>query len=715
MPSPGGAAATGAVAGAGTGAAVGSVVPVIGTAIGAGVGAIVGGVGGYLSASGTSEAQAAQNKAAAQNAASQSSQAWQNYLASRGINIQQLIAQFPDIQRSYQEALARGDKRDFDTWVYAALKAAPNHPIWNAIANPAGTAGAANTTLPAWAVGPDGKPLQPELLAQILGINSGAANPATAPAASIATVQNAHAFLQANPQVVQELMDAGVGTDGRSMEQWLVDHITTTEAQSGGGTFTDALRGFLTTPVSQGGGAVAPGGPAGTGANTTLDPAIAGLIPRATETLGGVFDGTYLKQILDAQKPVADFRQAEAEAQAAKINEQRRASGTILDTELAGIGGVTGARTAGAAGVYDAASNAASQVYQANVAKLADLLGIRKEAAQQIYDATVAGAGGVKDAKTTGAKDIYGQELLRADTYGQAANQALNRLLAQQGAERARRGFTGGSSGSDIVSARLMADYLQRGAGERATAGVNLAGRTADANVGYATETGKAGVGRATTIGQSNEADAAAKLAAAVDLAKSLGLAGVNRATTLAGTGEQAAIAQLQAKVADATRRLSYLTADGDIAKANADLKNAQDALAAITSDQSRKIGAVGAPFSLAGLDLGLKKSLNDQQYTGIDSLLARLNSFTTNPASGPGLTTTTPGPVLNNSQILGGTLTGLGSTVSNASSNAELMALIKSLNLGSTTPAPTKKPDNLDLMGSGTFLGGSSVFPGPG
>lgn len=691
MPS---AATSGALSGAASGAATGTaIMPGWGTAIGA----VVGGVGGYLSASGTADAQSAQNRAGDKQAAMQSAQAFSNYLASRGISIQQVAAANPQLEAEYERVRAAGDRRDFNTWLFEHLRNAPSDPVWAQINS--GQVGTANTTLPTWAVDENGNPLQPAMLQQL--------------------VAQSNAGRTAQQAAIVQGWASGGGANLRNV--W---DAATPEEQAAYGSFENFVRADYEANASPEQKAVitaavpgAAAGPAGTGSNLTLDPAIAALIPQATTTLGGVFDGTFLNQTNAALQPIAAARTADAAAQAARIIEQRGLSGALLGTELAGIGGVTAARTAGAGGVFDASTAAAQGVHDANVAKLAELLGVRREAAQQIYDASIAGAGGVREARTTGAQGIYDAELRVADTYGQANEQALARMLAQQGAERARRGFTGGSSGSNIVDARLTAEALQRGAGVRAGAGVGYQSRLSDAGVGYATDARTAGVGRATTIGQSNEADAAAKLTAAVDLAKSLGLAGTNRATTMAGTGEQDAIARLQAQVADATRRLGYLTSDGDIAKANADLKNAQDALTALTNDQNRKIGAIGAPFNLAGLDLGLKDKLTSQQYAGIDALMARLGSFNVGGASGPGLNTAMPGSVLNNSQIAGGVLSGVGSTVSNYASNKELMDLINSLNLGrgaSTTPTATPTGSAGTLTTPSNFLGNSSVFTGP-
>ena len=725
MPSPSVAGST--LSGAASGAAAGTAVfPGVGTAIGA----VIGGVGGYLSGSGTQSAQNQQNSAAAQQAAMQSAQSFNNYLSSRGISIQQVAAANPRFEQEYARVKAAGDRRTFDVWLYDHLRSAPNDPAWQQINT--GSVGAQNTTLPNYAVDANGNPLQPSLLNQLVGIQSGAPNiPAGAP------LETVLAELAKNPQFASLPPDWQADIAGQVQQSGLASVLSgnaSWAAENPG----DPASAALASWAQSGGGAGTPGaGPAGTGNASTLDPAISALIPKATETVGSIFDGTLLNQVTGALQPVADARNANAAAQAAKIDELRGLSGNVLNTELGGIQSVLDARRTGAGsifdasiasagGIRDAATTGAQNVYDTNVTKLADLLGVRRDAAAQIYDASIGAAGGVRDARTSGAKNIYDAEKLRADTYAQSAQDALGRILGEQTAERARRGFTGGSSGSGIVKARLMADYTQRGAGERAQAGVNYQGRLSDAGIGYATDAGRAGIGRATTLGQASEADSIAKLNAAVDLARQLGLvgtnyatstgtAGVTRATSLAGAGEQNAIAQLQAKVADATRRLGYLTSDADIAQANADLANAQDALKALTDNQNRMIGSTSAPFQLAGADLSLKDALTNQQYGGIDALLRRLSSFSTTPASGPQLTTSTPGAVLNNTQIAGGILSGLGSTIGNTSSNNSLAELIKLLGGSSgTTTTATERPtaaNGYNLGGTPGFLSGASVF----
>lgn len=736
---------------------------------------LVAGIGGAaLNAAGTSAAQSSQNKALAQNAASTNAANFFQGLAARGTNVQQIIKNDPRGSnfwpQQYAAAQAKGDKRDFDTWFVSAINASKSDPIWDLIANPAGTSGAANTTLPAWAVDANGKQIQPELYNQLVAQANGAANPAKAPVKNIATVENVAALFAANPTLRQGIVDNMAGSDDtRSPEQWLVDHITQTESQSGGGAYTTNLRNFLSaqaagrdthvvgddgiTPNANATAATSTGtaaGAPGVGNNTTLDPRISALIGQSTGAAAKIFDDTYLKQTQDALDPIAKARAAEAAAQLAKINEQRGLSGDLKNTELAGISDVLAARTAGAGGIYnaslasaggvrDAGTAAANDIYDTNVAKLAQVLGVRLDAAKQIYDASMTSAGGVRDARNTGAaaiydatktgaKDIYGAELGRADTYAQSAQDALGRILAQNTADRARQGFTGGSSGSDIVKARLMADYTQRGAGARADAGVNYQGRLSDAGigyqtrlsdsgVGYATDTGKAGIGLATTSGQSREQDAIAQLNAAVERAKGLGLintnfatqtgqAGVTQAGTLASAGEQNAIANLQAQADDARRRLTYLTSDADIAKANADLQNAQDQLTAITQNQNRQTGAVTLPYQLAGLDLATKNNLNSQQYSDWDELMKRLSSFNvgTAPTTVP-TATANPGAVLNGANIGGAAISAGATAAGNYLSNQQLIQLINASKAPPATTTPST-PKNSPF--------GDSVFTNP-
>jgi hypothetical protein len=702
---------------------------VAGLTIAAGAAASIGGAA--MTADATRDAQNSANKANAQAAAQQSAQSFQNYLSSRGVNLQQLLQKYPEFGTEYNRARASGEQRDFNTWIQAALQAQPGHPIWNDIANPTIGTGAQNTTLPAWALDANGQPLQPSLLNQLVSIYSGTNVAANAPVGTIANLQNVNALLESRPDLRAEIDAAREGSDDqRTTEQWLVDHITQSESQSGGGTFTTALRDFLTGQEAAA-EATKPQQP-------TVNPDIMALQPGAINTAAGIFNGDLLKELQASLDPVAAARLAGADAQRAKIAEQRSLSENLKMTELGelssvlkaradGAGNIYDATITGAGGVRDASKTAAQAENDAAVQKLSDLLGVRLEAAQAIYDASASGNASVRDARTAGAKNIYDSELLRADTYAQSAEQSLNRMLAAQAANRARQGFSGGSSGSDLTRARLMADYVQRGAGARADAGVGYQTRLSDAGVGYATDMRGTDVNRATTIGQSSEQDAQARLQAAVQLARSLGAAdvgyattagnaGVTRAGTVASATEADAVGRLTAIVDDARRKMGYLTSDADIAAAQAQEQNALDALNALVADQNRRTGSIGLPWSLGQQDLALKTQNVDNKYEDIDALLQRLQYFGSSQASGPTIATPTVQPVINNGQIVGGALSGLGSAIGTYSNNQAIMDAIAKYRTGTAQPAPAYAPQSsyVPITGSGNYLSGASVFKGP-
>lgn len=743
------------------------------------IGGVAGLVGGGLGAIGTQNQQQLTNQQLQAIAAQRSARDFIAYLSSRGINFNELVRAHPEFITDWNRARAAGDTRDFETFAVAAIKAAPTNPIWDDIANSTIGSGAQNTTLPAWAVDAQGRPLQPSLLNSLVGIYSGTQggaarptttgirrdvghgenvqNPATSnalpaaptnnfpvvtlaggnppdsngPIAGLATTANVEALFASNPALKAEIVNnmAG-GDDTRSPEQWLVDHITQTEAGAGGGTFTTALRQsiaqrFPSTATPPTGPFAPPATPAastqpgaaGTGNNTTLDPAITALIAQATGAAANIFNGQFLDEARAGLAPVQAARTAQAAAQLARINEQRDLSGQLRDTELNGLSNVTlnrvqgaanilGANVTGAGEIRTAAERAAQMENEANVTRLAQLLGVRREAAQAIYDATSTGAAGVRDARNRGAEDIYGAELLSADTYNEAQRAALARSLTQQTARRLRQGYSGGSSGSNLGEARLTAEYFQRGAGARTAAGVGRATRLSDSGVGYATDMGRAGVGRATTIGQANEQDSMAQLQAAVQLANRLGLAGTNFATSVAGSrtgyatsmagiNEADAIGRLQAQADDARRRLTYLTSDADIARAKADEQNALDGLNLIISNQNRQTSSIGLPFQLANSDLALRTNLANQPYADIDALMRRLSSFGINQSGGANLTTATPQPVINNTQIAGGVLAGLGSAIGSYGNNQTLAQAIAQFGGGGTTPRPASTTPN--------------------
>lgn len=698
-------------------------------------GTVVAGVGGALiSADATQDAQASANRANALAAAQQSSQSFSNYLSSRGINLQQLLQKYPEFQQEYERVRASGEKRDFNTWLAAALQEQPSHPIWNDIANPRIGSGAQNTTLPAWAVDANGNPLQPSLLNQLVQLQGNAVR--IVPGMSIDQVL---AELQKNPDF------SSMPTDWQAVLAEQVAQQGLEKTFSGNASWAaenpdDPNSAFLARWANAR-GAPAPNPEDLNSNTTTIDPRITELIPGALNTASGIFNGDLYRELQGAMTPVADARAAGVDAQRAKIDEQRKLSTDVRDTELAGLGNVLEARRTGAGNIYDATISGATGVRDAStqaareenaaaVQKLAELLGVRLEAAQQIYDATAQGSAGVRDARTTGAKGVYDAELLRADTFAQSSEQALNRLLAAQSAERARRGFGGGSSGSDLTRARLTADYTQRGAGARADAGVNYQGRLSDAGVGYAQDMRGAGVGRATTIGQSREADVQARLNAAVQLARQLGVAnigyantaagaGVGRAGTLASADESDAIGRLTAQVEDARRKMGYLTSDADIAAAKAQEQNAMDQLNALIADQNRRTSSIGLPWSLGQNDLALKSTVADTRYDEIDAILKRLGSFQTQQTSGPSIITAPVSPVMSNQQIIGGALSGLGSALGTYGNNQQIQDLIRtwgsSGSTASTAPLTyTQHPTYAPLTGTPSYLAGATVFGGP-
>lgn len=733
------------MSGAASGAAAGTaILPGWGTAIGA----VVGGVGGLLSGEGAASAQSAANRAQAQAAAQQSAQAFSNYLSSRGINLQQLVqndSRGPDFwTQQYANAQAQGDRRDFQSWLVAAIQAAPTDPIWNAIANPAAAGGAQNTSLPAWAVDANGQPLQPSLLqAAVEAYNK---QQGTTPIGQIATLQNVTALLAAHPEIAAELTAAGVDNDPRGQAQWLVDHITQTEAQAGGGRFTDALKSFVANPPA-GSGVTAPPATPGSGGTVTGPDGTAKLGPdgkpitvlsdqqkSVNQNITNLLNGTTLAGNLAGLQPVLDARTQVANLQQPLIDEQRAANANINATQLGGLGNLANVRTAGAGSIYDATAAGAHGISDASLAGLANLLGVRQQGAGDIYGATVQGAGGVRDAQqaaaqgistadlaglqkllgvqTQGAQDVYGAQLTQADTYQQAAQQALQGQLAEQAAQRARQGFVGTSSGSDLERARLMAQYLQAGAGARAGAGVsleqtlanarqsnsqsqlqdaiNLATGVGAANTGYATNVGNAGVQRSTSLAGAAEQNSLGQLNTGVNLATSLAGAGTNRATQIAGANEQLATGQLGANTQLATANAGLLNTNATIAKAQADLQNAIDKLQLTLKGQSDQINASGLPNSNASGTIQVGTQQTGAAYDQLTALLKALQPFTINQAGGPNVTTATPGSVLNTNQVLGGALTGLGTAVGNTASSNNLADLLKLLGSPSTAPSAT-------------------------
>lgn len=607
--------------------------------------------GGIASGVGTAQAQNQANSAGARAAAQQGAASFFNYLSSRGINIQAIAAANPTIVQSYQQLQAQGDKRDFQTFIYQFMQANPTTTLWNAIDNPTtANGGAQNTTLPTWATTGTGAALQPALLQQLLTIAnangvSGLGSGPGAVAGPQSQLQNATAYLAANPdiqaQIQQNLTASG---DSRSPAQWMLDDAATGDTNPA---FTTNFQNFVTAqgaPAAAGngtGGSTA-GGAATPPATTGVDPAIQALINSSNGVAGNIFDGTFLKQQLAALQPALDARSA--------------APGQIYDATISG-----------AQGIQSAEGTAANSTYQANVDQLAKLLGVQTSAAKAIYDASISGAQGVNTA-----------QLAQAQTYQDAGDQASTAAIAANNAQRARQGFVGSSSGNDLQNARILASYIQQGAGARAQAGVNLAQSTANA-----------GLTQAQSVGGAQTSDQQQQMAAAVALAQQLGASNVNYATTAGNAG-----------VAKAT------------GSAQADYQNAIDKMNALITDQNRQVSAVGLPYDLANAQLVLQKNEANAPYDGVDALTSRLGQFSINQAGGPAPSTFIPQPVINTAQIAGGALTAAGQVYGNSASTTSLLNILKSLQGPSTSGTPSVSGSGATgtITGSGgapTDLGG--------
>lgn len=710
MPSTTGSTLSGAASGAAAGTAV---LPGVGTLIGAGIGAI----GGYLSGSGAADSQDQQNKAAAQAAAAQSAQSFLNYLSSRGINIQQVIAsdpRGPDFwTNEYAKAKAGGTRDDFNSWFVRAIQAAPSDIIWNTIASPTAGTGAQNTTLPDYAqIG--GLPAQPVIADQ---------------AGKIFTDQQSANQAQQAQAIARQWAASPSGQNLQNVWNSAPEDYARLY-----GTFDNfVLADFnANAPPDQKQQIISQASAGQGGVNQTV---LTDQQKAVNQNITNLVNGTTLANNLAGLQPALDARTQTAALQQDLINEQRGAATAINTTQLAGLDDLLKTRTTGAGSIYDASVTGAHGISDAALDGLAHLLTTRQQGAQDIYGATVQGAGGVRDAQIQaaqgisaadlaglkkllgvqeqGANDVYGAQLLQADTYGQSAEQALQRQLAEQQANRARQGFTGTSSGSDLERARLLSTAIQAGAGARAGAGVtleqalanarqsnsqqqlqdaiNLATGVGAAGTGYASNVGNAGVTRASTVAGAQEQNSLGQLQTGVNLATQLGNAGTTQAATVAGAQEQASAGKLSANTQLATTNAGLLDTNAKIAEAQAKFQNAMDVLNLSIKAQGDQLNASGLPNANASSTLTLQTQQAQSAYDELNALLKTLDSFKIGQASGPALTTSQPGAVLNGSQILGGALTGLGTAVGNTASSYNIADILKALGGSSgTTPPPT-------------------------
>ena len=564
-------------------------------------------LGAGVSAYGTAEAQSDQNRTNKAQAATQSAQSFNNYLAQRGISIQQIAAANPRLQTEWQRVNSSGQYQGgFDQWIYEHLRANPNDPAWEQINS--GSAGAANVNLPNWA-SINGQPAEKALYDQLIGLSQSPTQLASAPE-SYASAANIASFLTANPQVRTDLTAyLTQGGDTRSVEQWLHD-----DALAGDQNFQGQLQRHAEASIT-----------AQRDTQPALTPDMQRLQGLSSGLSGQLLDGTILNERLTGLQPALDARTAAADLGFARNAEMR----------------------AGSEGVMTAQEAAAQATYAANVEKLASLLGIRTDAAQAIYDAS-----------TKGADEVYGAQLLTADAYGQSAEQAAARAIAQQNATRARQGFTGTSSGADLLRARTLYDALQQGALVRTGAGETLAKSKAGA-----------GVGLATTTGQAQEADALAQLQAALGLADQLGTA----------------------RVGNATRQAGILETDVKIGQENATFQNAMDKLNALLQGRSQQLAGINLPYELGSNSLNLQTQEAGSKYAEIDALLKRLQGFQTGQVQQPQVATPNISSVMNAAHGAGGAISAFGSAYGNDTGNQELLDAIKKLNSGgSGTKTPS-------------------------
>lgn len=350
----------------------------------------------------------------------------------------------------------------------------------------------------------------------------------------------------------------GIG-DTRTFDQWLTDHMRENPGdyitQAAGG-MPGAVNTFL--PIW----AQLDGMPAeeallqrilqqtlaSEGQPPQVNAQYQGLMNQAAGNLGRIYDGSMLASELAALDPALAARLRLGELGFERNAEMRDASGNILNTELTG---------------------------------LADLLGTREGAVRSIYDA----------------------ELLKADTHEQAALESVQRVLAQQQAKNAHRGYSGGSSMDDLLSARTLAPAMQAGAGARADAGINLE----------------------TRLGGAREADS---------------------------------MGRLTANSENARRLAQILDADAGINAENMNVQNALDRLQLITGDNTRRNNSTLLPGQLAAQQYGLEDMAHNAQFRDLDSALNRINSmFRGQQLSTPNPATPNIQPVMGSGQIFGSAL----------------------------------------------------------
>lgn len=518
-----------------------------------------------------------------------------------------------------------------------------------------------NSRLPLWST-INGTPSEQYLLNNIFqsaGIlpGSGASSGQPALSGGVAeynSLDNINKFLETpkGQQVLAEINAAREGSDDpRSPAEWLRDHVTATE--QGNGTFSNLLKEFVSGPA----GANSPVAPTGPSATPTLAPqAIQDLQNAVLKNTQGIFNGDIRNEELAAMQPVFDTNTLLGGIQAKRNAEMRTGSQSISDAEMAGLADLLGVRKTGLNSIYDDAVGTAGNVY-----------GARTGAAEGVYGASTDAANNLYAARGRGAQDVYGADLKYADTYKDAALQALQRVLAQQGARNAIKGFEGASSGDALLRARTLAGGYQQSAGVRANAGQSLAQTMAKAGESQAFDLGTAGITRAGSLGQ-----------AGISKAQDIGKASGSRTTGLAGANEMDAIGRMTSNVNNVTRKAGIFDSDAEKAALNARLQNETSRAGIVGNDITRRLNSAGAPARTYSDILGINNAARNEQFAGVDNVLKRLGLFTSTNSTPP-----TPGyvpvqPNINTGQIIGSTLGQIGQGYLQYQNNRDLINALR-------------------------------------
>jgi hypothetical protein len=541
--------------------------------------AAISAIGSGVAANATKNAQNKANDTAAKQAADAQAAQWNQYLLSRGIN-----------------------------------------PGMLGVPGAAGSA--VNTILPLGA-NINGIPAEQLILQNLFG-RSGLVPAAPEEFTSDANIE---AFLQANPDVLQQITDNMAGSDDtRSPAQWLKDHVSQTEAQAGGGTFTDSLKNFAQQAAQQ----------AATGGAGNIPQGVTDANAAALASINKVYNGGFLEDELNALKGITDARTALANTGYARNAELRGGIDDVLKTRLGAAQDILGTQLGGLDAVLGSRRGAANDILGTELSALANLRGVGE----------------------AGAQGIYGAELTGADTYENAVKQAVSRSLEQNKASRALRGFSGDSSGDALLRARTLAGGYQQAGGARAQAGINLQKLLSDVRrqeaAGQLTSRSKS----ATSLGDASVQDALARLAANTGFATTKG-----SANELASLG-----------------RAGILDSDVERAIAGANLQNAGDNATLIGSNITRQLGSTGLANSLFGQQLNLQNQAAGAKYADINALLGPLGFLRQQQPATPGVIQPNIQPTINSGQIFGSGLSAVGSSLSNYFNNK---SLIDALNKG--------------------------------